>query len=367
MAFIPPSELRRVEGTLPAGGASLAGTLSGMNVAPPAPMGAPPFIGLADLAGFQQGGMPAMAPQSAFSLPGLDASLPPVAPVPEAAPMEQEPGTLDQVLQMLLVGGAAALAKDPRLFAEGILSIRKNVNDVRARNAQAGREGRGQNIAARGQDIAVRGQDIDLLGNVASAEARRAEAGARETKADDTATRRTDAAAADLALERERLARKQAELATDEQRLKRVGAEEEAQRSKAAASEAEKAAKKAAGTSPSVAPQADALKRLRSRAAALPDKQRKGADKTITAIESNLTRWRTQLLKKRKAGDPEPIVTLGNGQEIAGAAAIRAMLHDNIPDALEKAGLDPTESEADARASLAVLEEILDSWDAAAE
>jgi molecular chaperone GrpE (heat shock protein) len=368
MAFIPPSELRRVQGTMPTGGASLDGTMSGLSVtAPPAPP-ANPFISLTDLAGLQQGNF---APQQPPSMPmdiGLpQGGLPPVPGVPAPAAMEEEPGKLDQLLQMLLVGGAAALAKDPRLFAEGILAIRKNVGDVRARNAAASQAQRGQDVVVRGQDVTARGQEGDLLGDLASAGAREAEAGARTTKAADTSADKAAADKAALAVEQADLDRKKAELRAEQADAKRIGAEEERTREKARADEAEKGRKKLAGQAPSIVPETDALKRLDSHADALPEKQRKAAKKVTTNIRSNLTRYRTQLLKQRKAGDAEPIITLSNGQQVAGAEAILATLRDSIPDALTEAGIPVDVAGPDAEASLSVLEEILSSWDAPAE
>lgn len=341
--------------------------MSGLSVAPPPVQGAAPFISLTDLAGLQQGGFPPEQPQ------GLDqgflapSGLPAVPAVPPPAALEQEPGKLEQALQMLLIGGAAAFARDPRLFAEGILAIRKNVGDVRARNAAAAQTGRAQDIVARGQDVSVRGQDVDLLSSLAGAAAREAEAGARSTKAESTELAKLAKAEAAIELDRERLARKEAELREQQERTRRTGAEEETRRESAARKEAEKSRKKLAGTAPSIVPETEALKRLDAHADALPEQQRKAAKRVTTNIRSNLTRYRTQLLKQRKAGDAEPIITLANGQQVAGAEAILATLRDSIPDALTEAGIPVDVAGPDAEAALSVLEEILASWDATAE
>lgn len=373
MAFIPPSELRRVEGTMPSGGMSLQGTMTGMDVAPPPPQGAPPVLSLTDLAGLQQAappGLPPMqiAPAEQQQMPGLDPGfpLPQIPPAPAPAPAEQGPGGIEQLLQLLLVGGAAALAKDPRLFAEGLLSIRKNVTDTKARNAAGAREQRGQDIAARGQDVAVRGQNVDLATGLASAQARSAEAEARGTKADTTEQTRLQKLEHDIEIQRERLARQEAELATARERTSRTASEEEAKAAKTKAKEAETALKKERGVTPDLTPQQTALGNLRKRVAALPEAKRKAADKTITAIESNLNRYRTQLQKQRKAGETEPIITLNNGRQVAGADAILATLNDAVPDALTEAGLGE-DSAPDAQASLSVIRSMLEAWDASTE
>lgn len=382
MAFIPPSELRRVEGTMPSGGMSLQGTMTGMDVAPPPPQGAPPILSLTDLAGLQQAapaGAPPMqlapqAPQSPIGmdgLPGMDLGampgmLPGIPAAPAPTPEEQGPSGIEQLMQLLLVGGAAALAKDPKLFAEGLLTIRKNVTDTRARNATRAVEQRGQDIVARGQDASVRGQNVDLMTGLAGAQARTAEAGARTERADNTEEDRLKKLEHEIEIQRERLRVQEAELAAARERTSRVASDEEAKAAKAKAKEAEAAAKKERGKTPDVAPQQAAVASLRKRVAGLPEAKRKSADKTITAIESNLNRYRAQLQKQRKAGETEPMITLNNGQQVAGADAILATLNDAIPDALTEAGLGE-DAAPDAQASLSVIRSMLEAWDADAE